>query len=121
MIDKRLFTAATLLGLGLGLASCGQFSGYVADHWPHWAGGLPSDVPPRPGAPGYTEFIAHGQARQDSADSAASQQPAAGMVPMGVQEPPAPPAAPVTLATQPQATPPASAPEDSSVLKGGLY
>jgi hypothetical protein len=43
MTDKRLFTAAILLGLGLGLAGCG---GYVADHWPHWAGGLPADAPP---------------------------------------------------------------------------
>ncbi|HTZ00889.1 MAG TPA: hypothetical protein VMC05_01045 [Xanthobacteraceae bacterium] len=55
----------------LALASCAgtsnedAFSAYVADHWPHWAGGLPSDVPPRPGAPGYRQFIAHGQADQD--------------------------------------------------------
>jgi len=40
MIPKRLFKAAILLGLGLNLASCG---GFVADHWPHWAGGMPAN------------------------------------------------------------------------------
>jgi len=60
MTPKRFITAATLLGFGLNLAGCG---GFVADHWPHWAGGLPADVPPRPGAPGYEEFVAHGQSR----------------------------------------------------------
>src|SRR5689334_24667738 len=69
MAPRRLITAATLLGFGLHLASCG---GFVADHWPHWAGGTPADVPPRPGAPGYSEFIAHGQAAPET-----KQQPAA--------------------------------------------
>jgi hypothetical protein len=53
--------AVAALSLGLTLGSCSSFSGYVADHWPRWAGGMPDDVPPRPGAPGYEEFIAHGQ------------------------------------------------------------
>ena len=136
MIDRRLFTAATLLGLGLGLAGCG---GYVADHWPHWAGGLPDDAPPRPGAPGYAEFVAHGQAAQNPggspAASSAAQQPAAGAIQTGVQKPPSQPAtaaapASSTVAATPaapvsQAQVPAPAdrrPEDSSVLKGGgLY
>jgi len=52
------------------LASCGSFSGYVADNWPTWAGGMPKDVPPRPGEPGYQEFIAHGQARGGQAPQA---------------------------------------------------
>src|SRR4029077_14719041 len=82
MIPKRLFKAAILLGLGLNLASCG---GFVADHWPHWAGGMPADVPPRPGAPGYADFIARGQAKrkqanpepakQDVVNNASSKQP----------------------------------------------
>jgi hypothetical protein len=136
MIDKRLFTAAIVLGLGLGLASCG---GYVADHWPHWAGGLPADVPPRPGSPGYADFIAHGQADQDPANSPAAQQPTVGAVQAsaqtGVQKPSVPPAmtaapatpvAPATAAApaaQAQGAPPVGArPEDPSVLKGGgLY
>jgi hypothetical protein len=63
MTHTRLVKAAFVLGLGLNLTSCG---GFVADHWPHWAGGLPDGVPPRPGAPGYAEFIAHGQARPEA-------------------------------------------------------
>jgi len=64
-MTKRLITAAIMLCLGPVLGSCGGasengFSAYVADHWPHWAGGMPADVPPRPGDPGYAEFIAHG-------------------------------------------------------------
>jgi len=122
MIDKRLLTAATLLGLGLGLASCG---GYVADHWPHWAGGLPDDVPPRPGTPGYADFIAHGQADQGPVNSAASQQPAAATAQTKAQNPSAPAPKPVTPAAQAQAAPPppvSARPEDPSVLKGGgLY
>jgi hypothetical protein len=136
MIDKRLFTAAIVLGLGLGLASCG---GYVADHWPHWAGGLPADAPPRPGSPGYSEFIAHGQADQDPANAAAAQQPTVGAVSTSVQTGASKPsAAPATVAApatpvvpatgaapaaQAQGAPPAGAqPEDPSVLKGGgLY
>src|ERR1700745_3950609 len=55
---QRLSTAAALLGFGLNRASC---DGFVADHWPHWAGGLPADAPPRPGTAGYADFIAHGQ------------------------------------------------------------
>jgi hypothetical protein len=130
MIDKRLFTATIVLGLGLGLANCG---GYVADHWPHWAGGLPTDAPPRPGSPGYTDFIAHGQADQDPVNSTAAQQPTVGAVQTsvqtGVQKPSAAPAmaAPATPAAAPaaqaQGAPPAGArPEDPGVLKGGgLY
>ena len=60
MIAKG-FAAALVLCLGLTLASCGSFSDAVADHWPHFAGGEPNGVPPRPGEPGYRRFIAHGQ------------------------------------------------------------
>jgi hypothetical protein len=132
MTDKRLFTAAILLGLGLGLAGCG---GYVADHWPHWAGGLPADAPPRPGSPGYGDFVAHGQANQDPANSTVPQPPAAGAVQTSVQKPSSPPATaaapaapvapttPAEPATQAEVAPPAGGPpEDPSVLKrGGLY
>jgi hypothetical protein len=65
MAGKRHLAIAIVLSLAPALASCGGgsesgFSAYVADHWPHWAGGMPEDVPPRPGAPGYNEFISHG-------------------------------------------------------------
>jgi len=110
-----------LLGFGLNLASCG---GFVADHWPHWAGGMPADVPPRPGAPGYAEFVAHGQAVPE-----AKQPPAAAaqgaVQPVAATEGPAasapapafaPPATPVRAAA-----PDSDVPQDSNVVNGGLY
>jgi hypothetical protein len=72
LIVKRLAMALMGLCLGLALASCSGFSDAVADHWPHWAGGMPDDVPPRPGAPGYEEFIAHKQSDIDAAKAASS-------------------------------------------------
>jgi hypothetical protein len=116
MAPKWLITAATLLGFGLNLASCGSF---VADHWPHWAGGMPADAPPRPGAPGYEEFIAHGQSKPD-----AKQEATAAAVQSGApQAPVAPaPAAPVSPAPPPGgAAPAADVLQDSSVVNGGLY
>jgi hypothetical protein len=67
MIVKRLLAA----GVALWLGACSPFAGYVADHVPHWAGGLPPDAPPRPGAPGYDEFVAHGEPAQNTAPPAA--------------------------------------------------
>ena len=60
-MTKSLIAPVAVLFLSLTLCSCSSFSGYVADHWPRWAGGMPDDVPPRPGTPGYDEFVAHGQ------------------------------------------------------------
>jgi hypothetical protein len=121
MAPRRLITAATLLGFGLHLASCG---GFVADHWPHWAGGMPADVPPRPGAPGYSEFIAHGQAAPET-----KQQPAAAaqgaVQPVAATEAPAAsaPAAASAAPTRPirAAAPDSDVTKDSSVVNGGLY
>src|SRR5579872_3728381 len=67
MTAARSLAVAAVLGLGLALGACSPFAGLVADHWPRWAGGMPDDVPPRPGAPGYDEFIAHGQANKQIA------------------------------------------------------
>jgi len=134
MIVKRWIAAAVLAGLGPLLGSCGGgsesgFSGYVADHWPHWAGGMPDDVPPRPGAPGYDEFVAHGQAGQDSAKPippGGQSVAAAPVTPVFQKTPPAAqsemPAAPAPAET-PNAPDPSvnNPPEDSSVVKGGLY
>ncbi len=115
---RRLATIACVLGLGLTLGSCG---GFVADHLPRWAGGMPSDVPPRPGAPGYDEFIAHGQADQMPPKPAAASPTAANAGPN--QKAAAGPAQPVFQ--QAPAAPTAAADdqpaEDSSVVKGGLY
>jgi hypothetical protein len=43
--------------LSLLLSSCGSTSNFVGDHLPAWAGGLPSDAPPRRGTPGYDSYI----------------------------------------------------------------
>jgi hypothetical protein len=107
-----------LLGFGLNLAGCGSF---VADHWPHWAGGLPADAPPRPGTPGYAEFVAHGQSNPDPKQEPA---PTPAAVQSGAQQAPlAPaPAAPASPAPPvPAAAPAADQLQDSSVVKGGLY
>ena len=123
MIVRRFIAAAIVLCLGSAVGACGQFSGYVADRWPHWAGGMPDDVPPRPGAPGYDEFVAHGQADQGATKSAATgekpdagkpvfaENPVAGTVKAPEQAVPAAPTAPSDNAP----------PEDPSVVKGGLY
>ena len=117
MAPRRLIAAATLLGFGLNLASCG---GFVADHWPHWAGGLPADVPPRPGTPGYAEFISHGQPVPE-----AKQQPSAAAVQTGPEQVPPAPAPTAAAAPRPAAVravaPDNDAPRDSSVVNGGLY
>jgi hypothetical protein len=144
MIVKRLVAASALLWLGAALASCSTFAGYMADHVPHWAGGLPPDAPPRPGAPGYDEFIAHGEATPAAAmppdagttgaapianAAATSAQPGKannGKVQIGrVQSTRAPASAQpenvqdeAPAPAEPSDRPPA---EDTSVVKGGLY
>jgi hypothetical protein len=124
MIVKRLISAAMLVCIGGLVGSCAGatesgVSGYVADHWPHWAGGMPADVPPRPGAPVYDEFIAHGQADQAATNSAtAGAKPAATATVQPVfQSVQAAPPAPAPQ-TRPVSNP---APEDTGVVKGGLY
>jgi len=109
MIAKRFIAAAIVLCLGLALGSCS--AGYVADHWPRWAGGMPSDVPPRPGAPGYDEFMAHGQANKDAATPA--------IVDDSTNLPPQRAPAQVTpVAAAPPSGPP---PVASPAVQGGLY
>ena len=98
-MSGRFLAPALVLCLGLLLGSCSSFSGFVADHWPHWAGGMPDDVPPRPGAPGYDAFIAHKQTTKDAAAPAASAEKANG------------PAAPSEN----------HAPSDQAAVQGGLY
>ena len=133
----RIAGVAVALCAGLLLASCAGtssedgLSAYVADHWPRWAGGMPADVPPRPGAPGYQEFIAHGQADQGQPPAGANgaapvfeTAPAASAQPPRVQAAapasvPVAPAAPAPIDAQ--AEPPQPTADDSSVVHGGLY
>jgi len=127
-MSGRFLAPALVLCLGLLLGSCSSFSGFVADHWPHWAGGMPSDVPPRPGTPGYNQFIAHGQADQDVLPPASGgSAPAVPVTPVFQAAPSAPAASaepirkPAPAAPPSAQLPPQSAAEDSSVVQGGLY
>jgi hypothetical protein len=103
--------ALVLLGFtGFLLGACSSFSGYVSDHWPTWAGGMPKDVPPRPGAPGYDEFLAHQQGR----DAAVTAPPADAN------------AQPTSVVASPnkasgQASPVNHPVDNSGVVQGGLY
>jgi len=119
MIVKQFAVAALLLCLGLMLGSCGSFAGSVADHWPHWAGGMPDNVPPRPGAPGYDEFIAHGQPRQDAESATGDAKSAAtDQKPAASGEKPAA----MDKKTDAQAAPSGDRPRsDSNAVQGGLY
>ena len=119
-----------LLGVCLALGGCSSFAGFVSDTWPTWAGGMPKDVPPRPGAPGYEEFISH-QQRQDPAAAGAAAPGAAAQA--GAPAPGAPGTTGTTPATAtapnsavnraaPQQFPPAYArPDDRATTRGGLY
>jgi hypothetical protein len=100
--------------------------------WPHWAGGEPAGVPPRPGQPGYEEFIAHGQASQNPAAAPGAAQPASGgaAVPVAQQKsarqlPQRPPAYAEPRPPEDSEAQPAEAEEhpvsDTGVVRGGLY
>ena len=118
MTPRRFDLALTALVLGLALGSCTQVSGTFSDSWPHWAGGEPKDLPPRPGTPGYADFVAHKQAGADTTRAAA-----ANAAQPGAANAPPPVAANVATGAQPVPAPaPANAvPEDSAVARGGLY
>jgi hypothetical protein len=113
MTVKQLATALIGLGLGLLLGSCGPVAGFTADHWPHWAGGMPAGVPPRPGSPGYQEYIAHRQADAEPAP------PAATTATPNANAPAAPAAAPIVAPMPAPATPQVD--EGAEVKRGGLY
>ncbi|MGD0025643.1 MAG: hypothetical protein ABSC37_13650 [Xanthobacteraceae bacterium] len=126
MIVKQFAAAALVLCLSVMLGSCSPFSGFVADRWPHWAGGMPDDIPPRPGAPGYNEFIAHGQPSQDAQSATGAEKPAvteeksAGtdQKPTAAGEKPAA----MDEKTGAQAAPSGDRPpSDSNAVQGGLY
>jgi hypothetical protein len=57
----RLSTLIALALIACGLSGCGTINANLAagisDTLPSWAGGLPPDVPPRPGTAKYEEFM----------------------------------------------------------------
>jgi hypothetical protein len=109
-MSKRFIAPTTALLLCLALGSCASFSNAVSDHWPTWAGGMPKDVPPRPGAPGYEEFLAQQQGKNATSPAAA---PAAGATA---------PAAPTASNANPAAAPSGQRlPNDQAAVQGGLY
>lgn len=120
-IATRFFAAIAILFAASTLASCGSVSEFVTDHWPTWAGGEPKDVPPRPGAPGYAEFIARQQGNAVAPD------PAAALGPMPPVTATAPinataPAAPAATADNPKQVPVGSGRvNDQGAVQGGLY
>lgn len=124
---KRCIAALLVCAVGLALSACG--ANYVADYWPHFAGGEPNDLPPRPGSPGYRKYIEHGQPPDGgNAPAASGQPPAGGVTPEfaarqpggGAQQAPAgstaaaPAQQPVSAAPPPRTT-------DQNVGQGGLY
>ncbi len=138
MMIKRLVAAALVLGGASMLGACSPFSSSMADTWPHWAGGEPAGLPPRPGEPGYDQFIAHGEPNQNPPAAAAPAAAAAQQVPatagttatIAGQKSPAqqqnPPAFAAPQGQERNATGPLPNPgqrptNDSSVVQGGLY
>jgi hypothetical protein len=70
-----------LLLLAAPLPACGTLNSWMArnmgDHVPHWAGGIPSDAPPRPGTPAYQDYRKRlGGDSQPPADGSMPAQPA---------------------------------------------
>jgi hypothetical protein len=132
MIAKQCCGAVIVLCLGSALGACSPFSGYVADNWPHWAGGEPTGLPPRPGSPGYAEYIAHGQPVQNPEPvGGAASAPAiettqtVSPAPVGTVQrtsifggPSVAPPRPNVQSPPPQA---GGASDDASVVQGGLY
>jgi hypothetical protein len=121
-VIMRVFVSTSVLFACLALGSCAGFPGYVSDHWPTWAGGMPSDVPPRPGAPGYEEFISHQQGK-DAASSATAAAPAApAATPVGATAPAGAAATPpADTGNAPPASPGMRRTDDQGVVQGGLY
>lgn len=125
MTVRWLVAALLACVLGLMLSACGS-SNFVADNWPHFAGGEPNDVPPRPGSPGYAAFIARGQPAEPP-PTAGSQAPG-GVTPEFVarqpgvsgQQVPAGAAA-AAPAQRPAGAAPPQGRTDQNVGQGGLY
>jgi hypothetical protein len=119
MIRKRLVVAAFAFVIGLMLGSCSPFSGFVSDHWPHFAGGEPDGVPPRPGEPGYAQFIAHGQPGAAANSTAGNGQPVAAGASSPVIE--QRPLGASNAAPSPPATTAPVGATNTNVGQGGLY
>ncbi|MDH2352702.1 hypothetical protein QCM80_18875 [Bradyrhizobium sp. SSUT112] len=60
-MPKSFRSLLILLALSAGLSGCGtvneKLSSGMVDYVPQWAGGLPSDAPPRAGTPQYDAYM----------------------------------------------------------------
>lgn len=124
----RLAAICGALAVSASLGGCGSFSAAVSDHWPHWAGGMPDGVPPRPGAAGYDEFISHQAAKQaavSASDAQKSGSPSlAGASTQAAQTVSANggyPASTTAPAAAPQLIPASAMPNGQAAGPGGLY
>lgn len=84
---QRAYKAATLIALCLIVpltAGCSSISGVVADAFPHWAGGLPADAPPRPSDPRYEEYERALQAKAEGPAKAEEPKAENGGMPPGI-------------------------------------
>ena len=64
---RNSISISIIIAAAVSLSGCGainsSLSATVADSIPHWAGGLPLDVPPRPSDPKYADYLAKLQAK----------------------------------------------------------
>lgn len=60
-MSMRSHSLLLLVVLAAALSGCGtvneKLSAGMGDYVPQWAGGLPSDAPPRPGTPQYEAYM----------------------------------------------------------------
>jgi hypothetical protein len=110
---KRLFSPAVVISVGLAVGACTPFANTVSDYWPTWAGGMPKDVPPRPGAPGYDEFLLHQQGKDVTPPAAPSSDNAGAL-----GAPSAPPSDNANMRAVPPGSPSRN---DQAAMQGGLY
>jgi hypothetical protein len=53
---RRTTIGVGVLLLASAVSGCSSVGPWIGDHMPHAMGGLPKDVPPRAGDPGYEEW-----------------------------------------------------------------
>ncbi|MBI3702331.1 MAG: hypothetical protein HY244_00415 [Rhizobiales bacterium] len=61
MMARKPLLTSLVIGASLLLGGCGSVNSWLAanmaDRVPQWAGGMPAEAPPRPGAPGYDDYV----------------------------------------------------------------
>lgn len=82
--NRQFVIVLALLSLTCGLSACGtvneKLTEGLADYVPQWAGGLPSDAPPRPGTAKYEAYMR--EREQKRLEPAAAKQEAGTSAPL---------------------------------------